>query len=79
MHRSRRGRLSSLCHGWPPVGGVLQHWEGGRPVRGMDPQKHSIGHLHGTSKFSDRNWFPLEFRLGDGRGRWCLPMPLFPH
>ena len=24
------------------------------------------------------NWFPLGFRLGDGRGRWHLPAPLFP-
>ena len=51
---------------------------GGRSVRGMDPYKHSVGRLRGASKFSDGNWFPLEFRLGDGRGRWRLPAPLFP-
>ena len=26
----------------------------------------------------DPNWFPLEFRLGDGRGKWRFPAPLFP-
>ena len=39
---------------------------------GMDPQKHSVGCLHGTSKFGDGHWFPLEFWLRDGRGRWHL-------
>ena len=78
VHRGRRGRLNSLCHRWSPAGGALQHREGGRPLGGMDPQKHSIGHLPGASKFGDRNWFPLGFWLVDGRGRWCLPAPLFP-
>ena len=45
---------------------------------GMDPQKHSVRCLHGANKFSDGNWFPLEFHLGDGRGRWRFPAPLFP-
>ena len=45
-----------------PAGGALQHQDGGRPVRGMDPQKYSIGHLHSISKFGKWNWFPLEFR-----------------
>ena len=49
VHRGRRGRLISLCLLWFPVGGALQHQEGGRLIRGMDPQKHSIGHLHGAS------------------------------
>ena len=78
VHRGRRGRLSSLCHWWSTVGGPLQNQERGRPVRGMDPQNHSVGCLWGTSKFGDGNWFPSEFRLGDGRGRWRLPVPLFP-
>ena len=52
--------------------------EGGRPVGGMDPQKHSIGSLRRASKFGVGNWFPLGFRLGDGRGRWHFPAPLFP-
>ena len=40
---------------------------GGRqPVGGMDPQKHSLGCLHGASKFHDGNWLPLGFWLGDG-------------
>ena len=26
----------------------------------------------------DGNWFPLGFWLGDGRGRWSFPEPLFP-
>ena len=33
--------LSSLCCRWSPEGRALQHQEGGRPIRGMDPQKHS--------------------------------------
>ena len=59
-------------------GGGLKHWEAGRPIKGMDPQKHIIGHLDSVSKFSEGNWFPLEFWLEDGRGKWCLPVPLFP-
>ena len=75
----REGRLSSLCCQWSFAGGALQHGrEAGRPVGGVDPQKQSIGCLRGASKFGDRNWFPLGFRLGDGRGRWCWPAPLFP-
>ena len=30
------------------------------------------------SKFPGRNWFPLGFWLGDGRGRWRWRVPLFP-
>ena len=66
------------------VGGPLQEGpcstgrEAGRPFGGMDPQKHSAGCLHGASKFGDRNWFPLGFWLGGGRGRWCWQVPLFP-
>ena len=56
----------------------MQHWEGGRPIRRMDPQKHGGGCLQGSSKFGDRNCFPLGFWLEDGRGRWHLPAPLFP-
>ena len=79
MHRGGRGKLSSFCRQWSPAGGALQHWEGaGRPVRGMDPQKHSVGCLHGASKFPGRNWFPLGFWLGDGRGRWRWQASLFP-
>ena len=52
--------------------------EAGRPIGGMDPQKHSTGCLHGASKFHDGNCFPLGFWLGDGQGRWCFPAPLFP-
>ena len=73
VHRGGRGRLSSLCLRWSPVGGALLHLEGGRPIRGMDPQKHSVGHLPSASKFGGGNRFPLEFRLRDGRGKWCLP------
>ena len=78
MYRGTRGRLSSLFLQWSSTGGDLRHHEGGRPVRGMDPQKHSVGCLRGASKFGDRNWFPLGFWLGDGRGRWHWPVPLFP-
>ena len=73
-----RGRHSSLCLRWSASGRALWHQEGGRSVGGMDPQKHSVGCLHGASKFSDGNWFPLGFRLGDERGRWHFPAPLFP-
>ena len=76
-HRGRRCRLSSLCCRWSPAGRVLQHQVGGRSVGGMDPQKHSFGCLHGASNFGNRNWFPFRFWLGDGRGRWSWPEPLF--
>ena len=78
VHRGRRGRFSLLCPQWSPGGGALQHWEGGRPMGGMDPQKHSVGRLYSANKFSDGNWFPLKFWLGDGRGKWRLLVPLFP-
>ena len=29
-------------------------------------------------KFGDGNRFPLEFRVGTGRGRWHWPTPLYP-
>ena len=73
VHRGGWGMLSSFCWWWSPVGGALQHWEGGRPIGGMNPQKHSIGRLLGASMFGEGNWFPLEFWLGDGRGRYCFP------
>ena len=79
MHRGRRGRLSSLFLQRSASGGVLWHREGVRPATGgMDPQKHSVGCLRGASKFPGRNWFPLGFWLGDGRGRWRRRAPLFP-
>ena len=78
MHGGGRGRLSSLFLGRSTSGVALQHWEGVRPARGMDPQKHSVGCLRGASKFPGRNWFPLGFWLGDGRGRWRWRVPLFP-
>ena len=53
--------------------------EGVRPTAGgMDPQKHSVGCLRDASKLPGRKWFPLGFWLGDGRGRWCWRVPLFP-
>ena len=76
--QGRRGRLSSLFLQRSTSGGALRHQEGVRPTGGMDLQKHSIGCLHNTSKFPGRNWFPLGFWLGDGRGRWCWRAPLFP-
>ena len=57
------------------AGGSQTHcWRGGS----TEAQKHSVGCLHGASKFPGRNWFPLGFWLGDGRGgrRWLAP--LFP-
>ena len=58
------------------VGGHLQEGpsstgrEAGRPIGGMDPQKHSVGCLRGASKFCEGNWFPLGFswRVGEGDG-----------
>ena len=50
------------------VRGALRHWEGGRHIRGMDPQKHSGGCLRGASKFPEGNWFPLGFWLGMDKG-----------
>ena len=44
----------------------------------MDTQKHSVGCLCTPSNFPGRNWFPLGFWLGDGRGRWRWGAPLFP-
>ena len=78
MHRGGRGRLSSLCLRWSPVGGALLHLEGGRPIRGMDPQKHSVGRLRGTSKFGDGNWFLWNFSWEMGVGNvacQCLCSP----
>ena len=77
MHRGGRDRLSSLCHWWSPSGSALQHQEGDRPVEGMDPWKHSIGCLRDASTFGEGTWFPVEIQLGDGRGKWHLPAPLF--
>ena len=78
MHRGRRDRLSSLCCRCSPAGGALQHQDRGRPIGGMDPQKHSLGRLHRASKLDDGNCFPLEFWLGNGRRIWRFPAPLFP-
>ena len=47
--------------------------------RGLALQKHRVGCFRRASKFPGRNWFPLGFWLGDGRGRWCWPAPLFPN
>ena len=68
----------ALCCWWFPAGGNLQDLEGGRPIRGMDAQKHSIRCLQGASKLGDRNWFPLEFRFRDRRGKRHLPVTLCP-
>ena len=53
--------------------------EGVRPAAGeVAPQKHRVGCLCGASQFPGRNWFPLGFWLGNGRGRWRCQAPLFP-
>ena len=78
MHRNGRGKLSSLFLQRSASGGALWHQEGVRLARGMDPQKHSVGCFRGASNFPGRNWFTLGFWLGDGRGRWCWRVPLFP-
>ena len=78
MHGGGRGRLSSLFLQRSTSGGALWHQVRVRPVRGMDPQKHSFRCLRGARQFPGRNWFPLGFWLGDGRGRWCWRAPLFP-
>ena len=45
------------------AGGALRYWEEGRPVRGMDPQKHSLGvcvvqasSVMGTGSLWDFGW-----------------------
>ena len=48
--------------------GALWHWEGGRPVRGMYPQKHSVGYLHGASKFPNGTGSLWDFGYGVGEG-----------
>ena len=68
MHKGRRGRLSLLCLWWSAGGGALWHQEGGRPVGGMDPQKHSIGCLHGASKFVMGTGSLWDFGWGMGEG-----------
>ena len=72
-----RGRLSSLCSCCPL-------WEGPCSTRReADPMEGGSTEAQGwefgcASKFGDGNCFPLEFRLGDGRGRWRFPELLFP-
>ena len=87
MHRGRRGGLSLLCHGWFLAGGALKHQEGGRPIRGMDPQKHrstvlgvctvQASLLTGTGSLWNFRW-----GMGEGFGTCqCLcspPTPLPP-
>ena len=69
MHRGGRGRLSLLCLRWSASGGALLHREGGSPIGGMDPQKHSVGCLLGASKFFDGNYHSLrDFGWGMGEG-----------
>ena len=70
MHRGGRGRPSLLFLQRSDSGGALLHWEGVRPARGMDPQKHGVECLPLASKFPERNWFPLGFWLGYRGGRW---------
>ena len=69
MHRGGRGRCSSLFLRRSASGGALQHQEGVRPARGMDPQKHRVGcavqasSLAGTGSLWDFGW-----GMGEGNG-----------
>ena len=40
--------------------------------------RSSVWCLRGASEFRDGNWLSLGFWLGNGRGRWRWPAPLFP-
>ena len=71
----RRGRLSSLCSWWSPGGGALQHLEGGRSIRGMDPQKHNTGSFAVQASLVMENWFPFEFWLGENSTFQALCFP----
>ena len=56
----------------------MQHQEGGRQTHQRDGSTEAQQWVFGgASKFGEGNCFPLGFRLGDGRGRWRLPAPLF--
>ena len=50
--------------------GALRHQEGVRPAGGMDPQKHSVGCLRGTSKFQELVPFVVS------AGGWAREMAL---
>ena len=65
-----------LCHGWSPAGGAQQNWEGGRPVGGIDPQKHSVGCLHGASKFGEL--VPLGVLAGGWEREMALDRAFIP-
>ena len=71
-----RGSLSSLFpseihfrRGPEAPGGSQTRWRDGSA-------EAQVGCLLGASKFPGRNWFPLGFWLGDGRGRWRWRAPL---
>ena len=68
VHRGRKGGHSSLCLQWSALGGVLWHREGGRPIGGMDPQKHSVGCLPSASKCVTGTGSLWDFDWGMGEG-----------
>ena len=78
MYRVGRGRLSLLLSSVFPWGEALYHWEGGRPVGGMDPQKHSIGFLRGASLVTGTgSLWDFGWGMGEADGAdQCLCSPL---
>ena len=64
------------------IGGPLREWPcstGGRQTRWRHESTEAQFWVFVQCKqVGDRNWFPLGFWLGDGRGRWHWPPPLFP-
>ena len=53
--------------------------EAGRPIGGMDPPKHSVGHLRGASRFSDRNGVPFGISAGGWEREMALASALCSH
>ena len=51
---------------------------GGSQTHQRDGSVEAQRWVFARSKFPGRNWFPLGFWLGDGRGRWRWRAPLFP-
>ena len=65
------------------VGGLLRKGpcstrrNAGRPVRGMDPQKHSVGCLHSASKFGEL--VPFGISAGGWEREIALASTFVPH
>ena len=74
---TRAGGAGLACFA---VGGPLQEGPCSReagPSEGWIHRSTALG-VCSVQASSARIWFPLEFQLGDGRGKLSLPVPLFP-